>query len=62
MQFMVRFSRLTDFQVAVYNEPGCRFLYRSGFIRAEGYLTCRVVTKGIKADCNYLMRTYSAKR
>ena len=27
------------------------------FIRAEAYLTCRVVTKGIKADCNHLMRT-----
>ena len=27
------------------------------FIRAEAFLTCRVVTKGIKADCNHLMRT-----
>ena len=32
------------------------------FIRAEGYLACRVVTKGIKADCKRFMRTYSAKR
>lgn len=31
-------------------------------IRAKGYLTSCVVTKGIKADCKCVMRTYNAKR
>lgn len=32
------------------------------FVRAERYLTCRVITKGIKATVIALLRTYSAKR
>ena len=32
------------------------------FIRADGYLSCRIVIKGIKADSNHFMRIYSAKR
>ena len=35
------------------------FLYSCGGFNTP---TLCVVTKGIKADCNHLMRTYSAKR
>ena len=31
-------------------------------IRTEAYLTCRTVTKGIKAARNHFMKTDSAKR
>ena len=39
----------------------CKLRERCFYFCAESYLTCRVVTKGIKADCNCLMRTCSAK-